>query len=123
MLTVLAVAVDPFVQQLVIPVDCSTALTQDTATLPRTNAFGLSSTTEAMNVLQRWTNQGVSSYKSSIMDDEVGCSTGNCTFAATYTTLGYCSYCVDLPDEITVNASGAPSRRTNQYASEIDNTK
>lgn len=39
---ILAVTVDPFVQQLVRPVDCSVAVTGDVAaaTLPRTNVYG-----------------------------------------------------------------------------------
>ncbi|TGO14359.1 hypothetical protein BTUL_0054g00280 [Botrytis tulipae] len=97
-----AVAIDPLIQQLVLPYDCEVATLNIKATLPRTNQFD--------NV------------QSTLMDPDSGlpiksaiyaqedwmtwqCITGNCTFSETYATLAYCSSCEDISDKLILETT------------------
>ncbi|ESZ89489.1 hypothetical protein SBOR_10126 [Sclerotinia borealis F-4128] len=92
-----AVAIDPFIQQLVSPYDCSIALLNLNATLPRTSQFDLDpaifNTTSRLFPV-RFTDYTPSTYIAS------QCSTGNCTFSQMYGTLAYCSSCEDFSDKL-----------------------
>lgn len=94
-------ALDPFTQQLIRPFDCSTPLTHEDATLPRTNRIDshLSPGKEgrvSAQVLRSALVQGLSFSSHEISWE---CSTGNCTFPDIYSTLGICSACEDLSSE------------------------
>lgn len=124
---VLSVALDPFVQQLVRPVDCSVELLDNNAaaTLPRTNVFedgctGNSSTrqyTESTEVVNK-VIEGV--LYAAIFNPEQGppwqCSTSNCTFQDNYGTLGFCYSCKDVSADVIINATC--SRHSSSYASQ-----
>ncbi|THV53529.1 hypothetical protein BGAL_0048g00250 [Botrytis galanthina] len=92
-----AVAVDPLLQQLVFPYDCAVELLNLEVTLPRTNQFD--------NIYSAWKDPTLGlSIKSAIYAPEKWmtwqCSTGNCTFSETYSTLAYCSSCEDISDKL-----------------------
>lgn len=103
----LAVAIDPFVQQLVQYVDCSinSAQNAELAAMPRTNFFNpimfhqgalgdaAPSSAEEAAVLS-----GIFSPQNNI---NFNCLTGNCTFALEYGTVGYCSSCDDVSSHLT----------------------
>ncbi|KAI0148250.1 hypothetical protein F4776DRAFT_673498 [Hypoxylon sp. NC0597] len=102
-LTIVAIAIDPFIQQLVSYDGCSIAHDDELAALPRTNYFvntgvhigaGDSSVTPE---LQAAVNSGVFSPGQPV---SFSCSTGNCTFPETFATVGYCSKCQDISDTV-----------------------
>ncbi|OAL53836.1 hypothetical protein IQ07DRAFT_321033 [Pyrenochaeta sp. DS3sAY3a] len=105
-----AVLVDPFVQQLVQYENCSTNATQS-ALMPRTNLYTPScmhswplSCVPLPAELSTWTG-GMYSPPDSIVPV---CSSGNCTFDAEYSTIGFCSRCEDLSQGLKNTTS--PSR-------------
>ncbi|KAJ8070712.1 hypothetical protein OCU04_001083 [Sclerotinia nivalis] len=91
-----AVAIDPFIQQLVSPYDCSIALLSLNATLPRTNHFDLewsrSRNTPGFPV------RSAAYTPSTFIDWQ--CLTGNCTFSQMYGTVAYCSSCEDCSSKL-----------------------
>lgn len=114
---ILAVAVDPFVQQLVRPVDCSVELSGSNvaATLSRTNVFdgyGFNGNASIPEVTQS-VDIGNKAVESILYDAIFGmrqdlpwkCSTGNCTFQDTYGTIGICYSCQDISADIIFNAT------------------
>ncbi|KAI7788942.1 hypothetical protein LA080_005044 [Diaporthe eres] len=97
-------AIDPFIQQLVRPFDCSVPLDHDVATLPCTNRIhsymgpGDDEQTSALPLHA----VGTARFSS---DNETPwtCSTGNCIFPEVYSTLGVCSACEDVSVDAVVN--------------------
>lgn len=129
-ITVLAVAVDPFVQQLVQPVDCSVEVSGGNAiaTLPRANVFeglGYDGDANVTDPTRSKIDLGMtdkdidSALYDAIFSPGQGpprqCSTGNCTFADTYGTIGMCSFCQDASAD--VNITGTCSDPDSSYAS------
>ena len=123
-ITITAMAVDPFAQQVIQYDYCSTAATSIAASIPRTNNYtagfraangGTGHSSSAMNAA--FYGQGLfdppATASSSI---HLNCPTGNCTFPATnngvsYMSLGMCSSCADISNTITnsttiVNGTG-----------------
>lgn len=99
-LTVIAIVLDPFFQQLIRPVDCSVSYSNEAAILPRTNLLDFNYLRiGSENDLQSLVMMGA------LGDDYASaeCSTGNCTFTDVYTTLGYCSQCEDVSDSLSSN--------------------
>lgn len=95
--------IDPFVQQLVQYTDCSTNLTQ-VATIPRTSYYsplmahqGASDASPLPDQTSGW-NSGMFS---SPPDVNFKCSTGNCTFSTQYSTVGFCTKCIDISGNLT----------------------
>ncbi|KAJ2981404.1 hypothetical protein NUW58_g6695 [Xylaria curta] len=94
-----AVAVDPFVQQLVKPVDCKQL--EDggpPASMPRTNYLSYDRDAFPSDVLATiasgyYTPQNLSDFT---------CGTGNCTFGTEYRSLAYCSICEDVSDSVRI---------------------
>lgn len=123
---ILAVAVDPFIQQLVRPVDCSAELFDDkgAASLPRTIIFAdsdgvNSSTTGAKD------EENLDKVIESVLYDAIfnpgqdppwQCSTGNCTFEDTYSTIGVCSSCHDISADVIITKTCSPPNSS--YASQ-----
>ncbi|QKX62390.1 uncharacterized protein TRUGW13939_09549 [Talaromyces rugulosus] len=103
-ITIFSIVIDPFIQQLVLYEDCST-ITNSTASIPRTNHFEssgahsgpLEETIEPG--VQNAINLGLFGSQETITPN---CPTGNCTFPPQYASLGYCSACQDISDQINV---------------------
>jgi hypothetical protein len=102
-----AIAIDPFIQQLVQYVNCTVTLAQDTesATIPRTSFFnpvtfheGAGGDSAPSPAEETPVLSGIFSPPT---DVNFNCLTGNCTFALEYGTVGYCSYCEDISSTIT----------------------
>lgn len=91
-----AIAIDPFVQQLVSPYDCSVRLLTQNATLPRTNMLDLmhdGTSPHAAVYSTVYTPSNLLSWQ---------CSTGNCTFSQPYGSLAYCNSCEDWSDKLLI---------------------
>lgn len=105
-LTVLSLGIDPIVQQLVTPVDCTWPVSDINATLPRTSYVGFSPSDPALIPeatviqLEKAITLGMSSSGEDIMAQ---CPTGNCTFPETYGTLGVCSSCEDISERLSLS--------------------
>ncbi|OTA63156.1 hypothetical protein K449DRAFT_464527 [Hypoxylon sp. EC38] len=107
-LTIVAIAIDPFIQQLVSYDGCSIPQDDGLATLPRTNYFA--NTGEHIDAgefsvtpeLQAAVNSGVFSPGQPV---SFSCSTGNCTFPETFATVGYCTKCQDVSDTVQFSQS------------------
>lgn len=99
-ITIVGMAVDPFVQQLIHPVDCMEQLQgAPAASVPTTNIItysGLPDTLQPSIVRGFYTSQNLTDFE---------CSTGNCTFAENYTTLGFCSSCEDISDKVIIRTN------------------
>lgn len=119
LILVLAVAIDPFVQQLVRPVDCSVEQSggEAIATLPRANVFAwpyysyLANTTESpdpetyenhLKQVEDLLHETMYSRGKSLTWQ---CSTGNCTFPETYGSIGICYTCQDTSTDVTFNTT------------------
>lgn len=102
MISIVALAIDPFIQQLVHAVDCSKTLSNDMrATVPRTNFLHKGDDdSSGKSYLLPTTLDGLSTFQN-LTDFE--CSTGNCTFENTYTSLAFCSQCSDRSSEVVVD--------------------
>lgn len=90
------VAIDPFIQQLVSTYDCSIALLNLNATIPRTNQFNPMSYRNNFGFPVRLAVYTPSDFIA------WQCSTGNCTFSQIYGTLAYCSSCEDWSDKLFI---------------------
>lgn len=107
---IIAVAIDPFTQQLLTYVDCSVVLDDTIATLPRTNCFvgnGYVIGDNASIGLQALDETIEAGIQASVLAGFFGtpytpvpeCPSGNCTFSS-FTTVGFCSKCEDVSDSI-----------------------
>lgn len=100
MVSIVALAIDPFIQQLIHAVDCSTTLSNDMpATVPRTNFLNQGDSRLKPHPLPTILD-GLNTFKN-LTDFE--CSTGNCTFENTYTSLAFCSQCSDRSSQVVVD--------------------
>ncbi|KAI3319164.1 hypothetical protein HD806DRAFT_525764 [Xylariaceae sp. AK1471] len=99
LIIIAAVAVHPFIQQLVQPVDCKQSETEgQLPSIPRTNYLTYDSNSFPSDLLGSiafgyYTPQNLSDYT---------CGTGNCTFNTKYSSLAYCSICEDVSDSIQI---------------------
>ncbi|KAI1405901.1 hypothetical protein F4819DRAFT_482049 [Hypoxylon fuscum] len=100
MITITAIAIDPFTQQLVSTVDCNIALDSINATIPRTNYFD-----GAVDAHETPVDAKLAVLSGLFASDHLPqfeCLTGNCTFAKSYATLGFCSACDKVTSQIQV---------------------
>jgi len=112
-ITVLAIAIDPFSQQIIHPVVCHETLQGVVASVPRANNLtGIGTLTARYEPMTLDGDTTTAILLGLLRDPElvpVQCSTGNCTFSsdaasgATYQTLGFGSACVDISAEIKRN--------------------
>lgn len=110
-ITILAFAIDPFMQQLLRPSDCSVELPVDgmVASLPVATFFerhGSSGASEdtisSYNVARRALENALYSGVFNNKPDAIWqCPTGNCTFPF-YSTIGLCSSCEDVSADVQV---------------------
>lgn len=97
LIIITAVAVDPFIQQLVQPVDCKRFEAEGQhPSIPRTNYLSYESGSFPPDLLSSiasgyYTPQNLSDFT---------CGTGNCTFNTEYSSLAYCSVCEDVSDSV-----------------------
>jgi hypothetical protein len=83
------------VQQMINVVDCIAVSESHTARIPRTNVYRESPVgSELESVL----DSGFYTTGARILAE---CSTGNCTFPVTYSSLGYCSSCEDISAKLS----------------------
>lgn len=110
-ITILAVAVDPFVQQLLRPVDCSIGLPDDdmTADLPVATFFsgwghfGPSDNNTPVSAKKKAIEKALYTGTFAPQQDILWqCPTGNCTFSI-YSTIGLCNSCEDVSSDVVVN--------------------
>ncbi|RWA11777.1 hypothetical protein EKO27_g3339 [Xylaria grammica] len=104
-LMILSLAIDPFIQQLVVIRDCETPLREANATiLPKTGSI------ENNETFNQWVIGTLeSSYTNpSRVSSSLVCPTGNCTFPTQYSTLAYCSSCIDVSNKVSVHVTGSP---------------
>ena len=104
--TIAALVIDPFAQQIIHYYTCQIELTTAQATIPRTNLFyepGLHDGNLQISIstgMQSAVNIGV--FQPAV-DVQFDCPTGNCTFAQPYHSVGYCSRCSDISSELQIN--------------------
>ncbi|KAL9611182.1 MAG: hypothetical protein Q9167_004167 [Letrouitia subvulpina] len=109
--TVFAVLTGPTSQQIIRYYDCNILITNSTASIPRTDIlYGRDWADPDMGLgvidpsLQVAINAGIFSPGKLVTPE---CDSGNCTFPTEYHTLGYCSSCTDISDQVHVNESGS----------------
>lgn len=107
LIVVSGLAIDPFIQQLIRPFDCSISLDHHVATLPRTNRIDshFGSGDDELTSTHALRSALVAGLSSSGMETPWKCSTGNCTFPEVYSTLAVCSACEDLSVDVVVNST------------------
>lgn len=99
------IAIDPFVQQIIRPFDCSVPFDRHVATLPRTNRLDTyfnSGDLEQTSGGQTLSSTLIAALYSPGNEAPYACLTGNCTFPDAYSTLGICSVCEDRSADIVV---------------------
>ncbi|KAI7785014.1 hypothetical protein LA080_008413 [Diaporthe eres] len=93
-------AVGPFVQQLIQPVDCMEELSgAPAASVPTTIVITYGDVPDALQpsiVAGFYTSQNLTDFER---------ITGNCTFAEDYTTIGFCSSCEDVSAKVTITTN------------------
>jgi hypothetical protein len=114
LITVFAVIIDPFAQQLIRYYSCSLVVAGSVASIPTTNFYdgpggihdGANSNTVSLN-MQAAVNAGIFSPGANRV--EANCSSGNCTFPAQYKTIAFCSTCNDITSQLSFNVSSNSS--------------
>ncbi|KAI1371199.1 hypothetical protein F4677DRAFT_317044 [Hypoxylon crocopeplum] len=109
-LMVLSLLIVPFTQQIILFYSCNVLDTTLNASIPKTN-FASSGTSMHIGAninsisphIQAVMNSGV--YDSAPKRVSFTCSTGNCTFQGVYHSMGWCSRCMDVSDQIEVRPS------------------
>ncbi|KAI1211236.1 uncharacterized protein F4807DRAFT_29334 [Annulohypoxylon truncatum] len=103
---VLSVLLVPFTQQIVQFYSCTILDATLSASIPKTNFASAGYNGAAVSIVpsaQAVINSGV--YDSEIKQVPFTCPTGNCTFARVYRSMGWCSHCEDVSDQIEVRSS------------------
>lgn len=114
-ITVAALIIDPFAQQVIATYDCRIPAESIVATIPRTNNYDKSAphTGAGLGLLdlgmQNSINSGIFNPGRSVAFD---CPTGNCTFTSSYHTVGYCSKCDDTTNELYVQTESSKYNTT-----------
>lgn len=114
-ITVAALIIDPFAQQVISTYDCNILAESGLATIPRTNNFnergkhiGAAIGTVSLE-MQRSINAGIFNPGGNVVFD---CPTGNCTFPSEYHTVAYCSECNDTTNRLSINAETNSANNT-----------
>lgn len=114
-ITVAALIIDPFAQQVISTYDCMLVDKSGRATLPCTNNFsergkhiGAAIGTVSLE-MQRSINAGIFNPGGNVA---FNCPTGNCTFLSEYHTVAYCSECNDTTNRLLVDAKSSSFNTT-----------
>ncbi|KAH7395883.1 hypothetical protein BKA64DRAFT_577223 [Cadophora sp. MPI-SDFR-AT-0126] len=108
LITVIAIAIDPFAQQIVKYTSCEQVSTLSQAFIPRTNSFNNRGIHIGANLnsvdlgMQSAVNVGI--FSPSTVATPFSCSTGNCTFPE-YRSIAYCGSCIDISSNVTITQS------------------
>ncbi|CAK3983572.1 Hypothetical predicted protein [Lecanosticta acicola] len=104
LMIVLVLFVDPFTQQVLHYSDCNIPHPFGVATIPRSNIF-MGNGTHVGAGLISITSREQAALEAGVVAPggqvDIRCSSGNCTFPD-FETIGYCSRCIDLSQEIQV---------------------
>lgn len=125
LITILALLIDPFAQQIVRYYDCPKISLTEHATIARTNVLApahrstwndIFMSRAFYNDVRIAVNTGI--FAVHLPDVPFSCPTGNCSFTEPYTTIGYCSSCEDKTHELVfteyrLNYSGQEFIHTN----------
>ncbi|OCT45850.1 hypothetical protein CLCR_01427 [Cladophialophora carrionii] len=120
LITVLTIAIDPFAQQVVHYYSCSQASTGTNATMPRTGLFQEAGSVQLRVNANTVTPGLASAINAGVFSAEAAkritsdCPSGNCQFSEPYHTLGYCSNCSDISDQVKVTNFDVPYTFLNQ---------
>ncbi|OAK98893.1 hypothetical protein IQ06DRAFT_349535 [Phaeosphaeriaceae sp. SRC1lsM3a] len=126
-ITVLAIGLDPFTQQLFRPVVCEHGLRDGIARIPR--ATNLTGTT--VNAANNVAPDLASAIYTGLLGDarkiNFECSTGNCTFpgnttVGSFQTIGLDAGCVDISSELAVENKPGDNSRTLWYLPALGNS-
>ena len=105
LVTVAALFIDPFAQQVISTTQCTTDVQSSQAMIPRTNFYneagphvGAGATALPVDV-QRVINAGIFNPGAEV---PYGCPSGNCTFPTIYHSVGYCGSCEDVTDYLQI---------------------
>ena len=105
LIVTLALGLSPFAQQVIRYHDCTIPI-NETSRIPRTNyykesgGFHIGAGQEnIMPGVQRSVLAGIFSPSKS---PDVTCSTGNCTWSKEYSTVGFCSACEDISNQLVI---------------------
>jgi len=107
--TVAALVIDPFTQQVVQAYTCAIADPKIQASIPRTNVYSEigehigAALTTLYPGMQSAIYAGV--YNPEMITIPFECGSGNCTFVDHYSSIGYCSSCVDLTPSLKVTVT------------------
>lgn len=96
MILILSAVLDPFIQQLTRPMDC-TVVSSGQARLPRTSYPKLPDIDQVVMDMRTVVDLGIAG--TNVIGGD--CATGNCTFSETYGTVGWCSYCEDSSADLS----------------------
>ena len=103
LITALALAVDPFAQQLIRFYDCS-LLQPGNSTIPRSNWYMDQGrhlfAGQSVLALSMQASMLTGLYDDAVPDISFTCPTGNCTFMKNYSTMGYCSSCEEITSDL-----------------------
>ena len=110
----LAIAVDPFAQQIVRYYTCTGALETAPAVIPRVNSyvdpqfFHDGAGSEVLGIgTQAAVQAGL--FAPATISIPYNCATGNCSFPNEYHSLGYCSSCTDISEHVKVVNRSVPT--------------
>ena len=102
-ITIVALAIDPFTQQIIDYYSQPLAISGRQAGIPRTNNFTEAGGTDTgLPINQPLYNGFFSSGQSGDSNPSFDCPTGNCTFEPYY-TVGVCSDCNDITSQVVVS--------------------
>ena len=106
--SILIIGVDPFAQQLIVYYSCNVPSTKGAvASIPRTSYYNESTNSgvsdpNSNSLFQVQKNAIVNGFfNPGTIQVPADCKTGNCTYSSTYTTVGFCSDCVDVTKELS----------------------
>ncbi|KAI2466416.1 hypothetical protein F4781DRAFT_424059 [Annulohypoxylon bovei var. microspora] len=105
-LMILSLLLVPFTQQIIQFYSCTVPDTTRNATIPKTNFASAGYSAAIISIdpsAQAVINSGV--YDNEFKQAPFTCPTGNCTFDSVYRSMGWCSRCEDVSDQIELRYS------------------
>lgn len=126
-ITVLAIGLDPFTQQLFRPVVCEHGLRDGIARIPRATNLTGTTVNAANNVAPALASAIYAGLLGDARKLNFECSTGNCTFpgnttVGSFQTIGLDAGCVDISSELIVEKKQGDNSRTLWYLPALGNS-